>query len=210
MSEDRKGYHHGDLRRALLDAVLDMVADQGNAGEVTMREVARRAGVSHGAPYRHFEDKDEILTAVAVEGFERLSRALHAARNGVKDDEERFVETGLAYLRFARTQRGYMGVMLSPEVAKGRSPELQSAANDTFQALKDLAADAGVTDAAEARRLGTVAWSFVLGLAILTSGKQVPASVGATPEELAVLGMRNLFHAFRASAATKPKPRPCR
>jgi AcrR family transcriptional regulator len=204
MDQDRKAYHHGDLRRALLDAVLDMVAEQGDAGEVTMREVARRAGVSHGAPYRHFEDKDEILTAVAVEGFERLSRALHAARDGVEDDEERFVETGLAYLRFARTQRGYMGVMLSPDVAKGRSAELQRAANDTFQAIKDLAADAGITDAAEARRLGTVAWSFVLGLAILTSRKQVPASVRATPDELAVVGMRNLFKAFRACAPTQP------
>lgn len=203
MGQDRTSYHHGDLRRALLDTVLDMVAEQGQTGDVTMREVARRAGVSHGAPYRHFEDKDELLMAVAVEGFECLSRALRAARSGIENDEERFIETGLAYLRFAKTQRGYMGVMLSPEVAKGRSPMLQRAANDTFQVLKELGADAGVTDAAKARQLGTVAWSFVLGLANLASRKQVPASVGATSEELAALGMRNLFRSFRAGAQTQ-------
>ena len=69
-----KQYHHGALRQALVDMVLTMVAERGDAAELTLREVARRVGVSHNAPYRHFEDKDALLAAVATEGFHLLSR----------------------------------------------------------------------------------------------------------------------------------------
>src|SRR5689334_9318570 len=91
-------YHHGDLRRALLDGVLELVAERGHAAGITLREVARRVGVSHSAPYRHFEDKEALLAALASEGFTKLSSALSEARRDVRDDEERFVLTGLAYL----------------------------------------------------------------------------------------------------------------
>lgn len=193
-------YHHGDLRRALLDTVLAMVAERGDATEVTLREVARRAGVSHNAPYRHFPDKDSLLAAVATEGFELLSEALRAARANVDDDEERFVKTGLAYLGFTRKHRGYLAVMHAPGLPKGRTPELQKAANDTFQILKEVAFDATDVDVVEARRLGTIAWSLLYGLAVLTGNHQVPPSVNATPERLVELGVRNLFRGFRGSA----------
>ena len=192
-------YHHGDLRRALVDTVLAMVAERGDATEVTLREVARRAGVSHNAPYRHFPDKASLLAAVATEGFELLSAALRAARADVEDDEERFVQTGLAYLGFTRRHPGYLAVMHQPGLPKGRTPELQKAANDTFQILKDVAFDATDVDVVEARRLGTVAWSLLYGLAVLTGNQQVPPSVSASPERLVELGVRNLFRGFRAS-----------
>lgn len=193
----RATYHHGDLRRALMDVTIAMVEERGDAGDVSLREVARRAGVSHNAPYRHFEDQEALLAAVAVEGFEMLSRALRAARSEAADPEERFVATALAYLRFAKAHRGHMGVMHGSGLPKSRTKELQHAANDAFQVLKELAADAGVEDVVEQRRLGTIAWSFVHGLATLTGHGQVPPSVGATPQSLAALGARTLFRSFR-------------
>lgn len=201
MPQKPRRYHHGDLPRALLDALLQLVTERGSAGEVTLRQVAQRAGVSHNAPYRHFADKGELLAAVATEGFTALSRALASARAEVADDEERFIRTGMAYLRFTQEHRGHAAVMFGPEVRKNRTPELQQAANETFRLLKALTTDAGITELMDARRLGTVAWSFLHGLAVLTTNQQVPASVQATPDVIATLGLRQLFASFRAAAA---------
>lgn len=200
MARKRGTYHHGDLRRALLDAALAIVTEHGGTGAVTLREIARRAGVSHSAPYRHFKDKGAILAAIAAEGFAELAHGLRAARVGVEPPEQRFVETGRAYLRFVHANPGLITVMFGPELTKNRTPELQRLANEAFQVLKDLAIDAGVVELGEARRLGTVAWSFLHGLSILTTQKQVPPSVGAAPEDLATLGLRQLFASFRESA----------
>lgn len=191
----RRPYHHGDLRRTLLDATIALVADAGGTGEVTLREAARRAGVSHAAPYRHFSDKGQLLAAVAAEGFDDLTRQLRAARGAARDDEERFVRTGLAYLRFAEERPGHMRVMF--ELPKSTTAALQKAANETFQVLKELAGDAGVTHLETSRRLGTIVWSFVHGLCVLSGRGQVPPSVGASREELAELGLRHLFRSFR-------------
>ncbi|HEU0035478.1 MAG TPA: TetR/AcrR family transcriptional regulator [Kofleriaceae bacterium] len=196
MPRRRESYHHGDLRRALIDAALALIARQGGTGEVTLRAAARRAGVSHNAPYRHFADKGALLAAVAVEGFAELSRVLATAREGVDDPEQRFVATGLAYLRFVHERRSHIAVMFGTEIAKSRTPELQQAANDTFQVIKELAHDAGVTNVATARRLGIEVWAFVHGLGTLTRDGQVPASVWASPEQLAASGLRHLFRAF--------------
>lgn len=196
MRKRRDSYHHGDLRRAILDAALEIVTEQGGAAAVTLREAARRVGVSHNAPYRHFEDRGAILAALAEEGFTALARALREARADVTDAEERFVATGLAYLAFTRARPGHVGVMFAPELVKGRTRALQAAANDAFQVLKELALDAGVGDPAEARRLGTIVWAFLHGLAGLAARKQIPPSVGAAPDELAALGLRRLFRSF--------------
>jgi AcrR family transcriptional regulator len=200
MRKETKNYHHGDLPRALLDAVVELVAERGSAAEVTLRQVARRAAVSHNAPYRHFADKGAILAAVATEGFADLAHVLRSARVGVADDEERFIRTGIAYLRFTQERPGHTAVMFGPEIRKSRTRELQQAANESFQLVKALAVDAGIADLLETRRLGAVAWSFLHGLAVLTANNQVPPSVQATPDALATLGLRQLFHAFRAAA----------
>ena len=211
MKKEPKPYHHGDLRHALLEAVLAHVEEFGGAGQLTLRETARRANVSHSAPYRHFPDRQAILASVAAEGFAKLSGALREARAGVADNEERFIRTGLAYLRFARDRRGYLAVMFGPEVAKNHTPELQQSANDAFTVLQEMAADARAVDGAQARRLGTVIWSFVHGLATLTGQGQVPSSVNETPDGLATLGLRCLFWSFESRRSRTPiatkKPR---
>lgn len=199
----RRAYHHGDLRRALIVATLECVVETGSTFAVSLRAAARRVGVSHNAPSRHFEDKGALLAAIAEEGFVLLARALQSAREGTADTESRFLSTGHAYLRFATEFPGYMLVMHSPELEKARTPALQRAANDAFQFLKAQANDAGIDDLAEARRVGTVIWSFLYGLATLTTRNQVARSVASTPEALATLGLQHLFRSLRASATAR-------
>ncbi len=105
----RVPYHHGDLRRALLDTALDAIGEQGPAA-VSLRDVARRAGVSHAAPTHHFRDKTGLLTAIAAEGWSLLADALSesAARSGS------FGELGVAYVLFATSHPAHFAVMRSP------------------------------------------------------------------------------------------------
>src|SRR5262245_23788463 len=103
-------YHHGDLRRALLDAALEILAEGGAAG-LTLREVARRAGVTHAAPYRHFEDKAALLAAVAEEGFRAVYAEMLARSERVKDPVERLYQIGAAYVLFAVTHPAHFRVM---------------------------------------------------------------------------------------------------
>src|ERR1700742_3336599 len=96
------GYHHGNLKEALIDAALDLIAQKGTAG-FTFAEAARSAGVSPAAPYRHFRDRDELLASVALRGFEQFDAALARAWNGGKPEVfQAFERVGKAYLDFAR------------------------------------------------------------------------------------------------------------
>src|SRR5271156_5798210 len=97
----RRGtYHHGDLKRALTEAALALVAEKGPKG-FTLTEAARRAGVSAAAPYRHFADKAQLLAAVATEGFIQLHAALSTAGDGAADARIRVIDQGRAYVRWA-------------------------------------------------------------------------------------------------------------
>src|SRR4051812_6811216 len=112
-------YHHGDLRRALVDAALEMVAEHGPAA-LSLREVARRAGVSHAAPTHHFRNKAGLLTAIAADGYRLLARALEEA--GAKAGREEragkestpFREQGVAYVVFATEHPAHFAVMRAP------------------------------------------------------------------------------------------------
>ncbi len=92
-----ESYHHGNLRQALLDAAR-AIAEEGNLEQLTLREVARRAGVSHAAPYHHFKDKAAIMTALALESDARLEAAMRAAMKGVKTPEARLNAIGVTYV----------------------------------------------------------------------------------------------------------------
>src|SRR5262249_52270729 len=99
--EKKRGrYHHGDLRRALLDAALGMLAREGGTA-LTLREVARRAGVTHAAPYRHFTDKQALLAAVAEEGFRMLSSEMASSAREATDPRQALQAIGTSYVRFA-------------------------------------------------------------------------------------------------------------
>jgi AcrR family transcriptional regulator len=110
-------YHHGDLRNALVEAALRLIAEHG-AQALTLRAAARAAGVSPAAPYRHFADKEALLAAVAEDGFEKLSRRMRAAARGASDAAARLLAIGEAYVAFARAHSAHFHVMFGPAVTR--------------------------------------------------------------------------------------------
>ena len=113
-SPPRKPYHHGDLRRGLIDAAIQL-AEEGGAGAVSVREAARRAGVSPGAPFRHFESRDALMTAVAEEAQRRFRAEIDAAlaEAPAGDPLARFRKLGLAYLRWAMRNPAHFEIISS-------------------------------------------------------------------------------------------------
>ena len=118
-TEQRDTYHHGDLKRALTEAALGLVKEKGPKG-FTLREVARRAGVSAAAPYRHFSDKAQLLAAVATQGFIQLHEALSAAAAETADLTRQVLDMGRAYARWAVTHPDYYQVMFGAETGQER------------------------------------------------------------------------------------------
>src|SRR5918996_5208054 len=115
-------YHHGDLRRALLDTALEAVGEQGPAA-LSLRDVARRAGVSHAAPTHHFRDKTALLTTLAAEGWSLLADSLRVAAAAGGD----FAELGVAYVVFATSHPAHFAVMRAPGLARADDPDLEAA-----------------------------------------------------------------------------------
>jgi AcrR family transcriptional regulator len=140
--EDRegpRGYHHGNLKEALLRAALELIAQKGPAG-FTFAEAARWAGVSPAAPYRHFRDRDELLASVALRGFEKFEAVLARAWDDGRPDV--FValdRLGKAYLEFARTEPAYYSAMFEAGIPLATNPELREAGERAFAVLRGAA-----------------------------------------------------------------------
>ena len=140
--EDRegpRGYHHGNLKEALLRAALELIAQKGPAG-FTFAEAARWAGVSPAAPYRHFRDRDELLASVALRGFEKFETVLARAwDNGRPDVFVALDRLGKAYLEFARTEPAYYSAMFEAGIPLATNPELREAGERAFAVLRGAA-----------------------------------------------------------------------
>jgi len=135
-SGERKGYHHGNLREALIRAALNLIGEKGPAG-FTFADAARAAGVSSAAPYRHFRDRDALLADVAKRGFELFAAALERAWNdGKPNPYVAFEAVGRAYLAFARKEPAHYSAMFEAGVPHDSTPELQKAADDAFGVLR--------------------------------------------------------------------------
>ncbi|NES14367.1 MULTISPECIES: TetR/AcrR family transcriptional regulator [Micromonospora] len=177
-----RSYHHGDLRRALLAAAADAMAESGPAA-LSLRDLARRAGVSHAAPAHHFGDKAGLLTALATQGFELLGEALRAAGDDLR-------ESGVAYVGFAVRHRAHFEVMFRPDLYRADDPDLVAARERAGELLRS-----GV-----ARHTGRepdvdslAAWSIVHGFATLWLAGALPARVGPDPEAAARTVIGRLF-----------------
>ena len=132
----RRGYHHGNLREALIAAALDLIARKGPAG-FTFADAARSAGVSPAAPYRHFRDRDALLADVARRGFELFAARLdHAWNDGKPEPFAAFEALGRAYLAFARDEPAYYSAMFEAGVALDEDPALRAVTDRAFAVLR--------------------------------------------------------------------------
>jgi AcrR family transcriptional regulator len=165
----RAGYHHGSLRRALLDAALTLIDRDGPEG-FTLRGAAREAGVTSGAPYHHFPDKEALIAALAEEGFARLGSAIEAAGAGLAEPAARAHEMAVAYVRFAAAHPTHFRVMMGRDAGRAmKNPALAKAARSAYEVMRDaVVADAeSKADAALREELVLGSWSLVHGLAFL-------------------------------------------
>lgn len=203
----KAGYHHGDLRRALLDAALEQVREEG-AAALSLREVARRAGVTHAAPYRHFASKEALVAAVAEEGFRTMRETLVGALDPAAGPGENLGRIGVAYVRFAVGHPSHFRVMYGTGQGDPASfPEMEEAGRGAFDVLVTTV-EAGVR-AGELRdepipSLSLAAWSIVHGLASLLVEGKLPPDTGR-PEDLARVVTGMLIRGLAAEAEPKPR-----
>jgi len=180
MPPDRP-YHHGHLRSAILAAAVDALTESGPA-RLSLRDLARRAGVSHAAPAHHFGDKAGVLTAVAAEGYNLLADALTATQERAGD----FLEVGVAYVRFAIDHRAHFEVMFRPDLYHPDDPALAAARRRAGDALYS-----GVGSVSATKRgldiplAGVSAWCLVHGFATLWLNHALPAGLGNDPQAAA-------------------------
>lgn len=164
-----RSYHHGDLRRALLDAALPLVQTHGVQG-FTLRDAARAAGVSHNAPYRHFASREQLLVALALHGQETLLELLQSRLATASSPRARLDRLGASYLEFAHTHESLFRVMFSSEVYRNRSAELAATQDRTFQFFRTelhRAEASGLIRPGHADRGAFAGWSALHGAALL-------------------------------------------
>jgi len=182
-------YHHGALRAAVLAAAVEVISESGPAA-VSMRDLARRAGVSHAAPAHHFGDKAGLLTALAADGFELLADALERAGS----DGGSFLEVGVAYVGFAVDHRAHFEVMYRPDLYHQDDPAVVAARQRGARALYGGAGTLP-TEVAGADTLvtGVAAWSLVHGFATLWLNGNLPPDLGPDARTAATTVARVLF-----------------
>lgn len=187
-------YHHGDLKRALLDTAMQMLAEAGG-WQFTLREVARRAGVSHAAPYKHFADKASLLAELALIGFDSLREALQRAQEAVPGDiEAEFAEMAKAYLDFGTGNAALYRLMFGAEVASATRFHLDSRALGAFEIVIEVlerGQSAGLFRKSPVRGQAAACWAQMHGLTMLTlDGLLLPEKVGADAAEAALETLR--------------------
>lgn len=184
-----RGYHHGNLKEALLRAALELIAQKGPAG-FTFAEAARWAGVSPAAPYRHFRDREELMASVALRGFEQFEAALSRAWDGGRPDVLAALDRlGKAYLAFARAQPAYYSAMFEAGIPPSASPELRDAGERAFAVLREaaekLSAQMPQRSRPPALMVALHIWAMAHGTASLFGrGDAAHRALPMSPEEL--------------------------
>lgn len=172
----KPSYHRGNLKQELLDAAVGLIAETG-VQAFTLREVARRAAVSHNAPYRHFEGKDDLIAAVATQGFERLTESMLQSMSKATDAEERFDLCGRGYLQFALRWPQHIQVMFDLPGPKNVSASYKEAWDRAFQTLLACVValqTEGKLPPGDPNPFAILAWSTVHGFAKLTIAGRLP------------------------------------
>jgi AcrR family transcriptional regulator len=191
-------YHHGNLRSALLEAAERTVRERG-VQALSLRELAREVGVSHGAPRRHFADRQALLDALTESGFERLGSELRCAAEGAGDEfEVRLRATATAYIRFATRDPALLELMFA---AKHREqlPRLHEAMERAFSVMLELIEQGqaeGLLEPGDPERVGLVVFASIQGIAALITGGMV------SPDQLDELTADAIGYFLRGSRTT--------
>lgn len=203
---DRRGYHHGNLKEALVEAARRFIAERGLGG-FTLSDAAKLVGVTPAALYRHFSGRDALVAEVAERGFDELTRRLAWALRGSGTPLERFTRMGEAYLAFAEQEPGFYAAMFSPKPgdgeasgpswAKGKPPEGEKASGSAFdflvQALSETFPE-GFKDV-DKRFIAIEVWALSHGIATLDAAGQLPRGPGLPDKyELLRAGVLALVH----------------
>jgi AcrR family transcriptional regulator len=192
--DGRRGYHHGNLREALVRAALELIAQKGPYG-FTFADAARAAGVSSAAPYRHFRDREALVADVARRGFALFEVRLETAWNdGRPDPYTAFENVGRAYLAFAREEPAYYSAMFEAGVAQEGDAELQHAADSAFAVLR-RATDALIARLPPEKRppalmVALHVWALAHGIgSLFARGDSGRRPLPMAPEELLEAGV---------------------
>src|SRR6516225_773387 len=205
---EKRPYHHGDLRQALVRSALEILSEAG-VGGLSLRAAARRAQVSAMAPYRHFADKEALLAAVAKYGFRELAARLTAATATAADPRAGLAALGVAYVLFACDEPSLFKLMFGPTIEKKSAhPGLDEAGWACFNALRQAVAMAGFVDGETALNdVSLACWSLVHGLSgLVVDGRLVDKGAGP-PEAIATRLTSLLIGALAALADAKPSRR---
>lgn len=207
MPSTRASYHHGALREALLSASLQLIEAEG-IGAVSLRRVAREAGVSPGAPYHHFPDRASLLAALSAQGYQLLAGELAAARDAASTPVQALTSLLRAYVTFAQRHPAYFRIMFRPELSEPQKHPDAKAAEEAAEAILDeTVADcvrAGVIPAHQADALALAAWSLGHGLASLWLDGELQYSYD-NPETMTA-DVTALLETLLATSHTRPEP----
>ncbi|MDL5054611.1 TetR/AcrR family transcriptional regulator [Oscillatoria laete-virens NRMC-F 0139] len=178
--ETENRYHHGDLKNALIDGALQMLAEDGVRG-LSLRKVARHIGVSHNAPYQHFADKEALIAALAERGFRQLDEAIQqgVTSMGEADPVARLVKAGMCYVEFMSTHAEYHEVMFGSFPHRDY-PSLAEQALASFNHLVRLVEDgqaAGVFRDGDPREIAAILWAAVHGLSAIFASQKMPPQI---------------------------------
>lgn len=188
-------YHHGNLRSALLAAAERTVRERG-VEDLSLRQLARETGVSHGAPRRHFPDRQALLDALAETGFERLGAELQAAADRAGDEfQPRLEATATAYIRFATANPALLDLMFASK-HRATEPSLHEAMERAFSVMMDLIVQGqtiGWLQPGDPERVGLVLFSTIQGIAALLTAGMI------TPDQLSGLTTDAIAHFLRGS-----------
>ncbi len=211
-----RGYHHGNLKEALLEAALDLIAKKGPAG-FTFADAARLAGVSPAAPYRHFRDREELLSSIAQRGFEQFEAVLGAAwDDGRPDTVTAFERVGKAYLAFARNEPAFYSAMFESGVPVDVNPTLMAASERAFNIIRAAAERlAALTPPGIARppalMMALHIWSMAHGVASLFGrGDAARRKLPMSPEDLLEAGVLIYLRGLGFTTDRKPSGEPAK
>jgi AcrR family transcriptional regulator len=193
LKKNEKNYHHGQLKASLIQIATDMLAE-GGVETLSLREVAKRAGVSHNAPYQHFKDKDALVAAIVEEGFRKLGEAVDDAVDDLDEPQAKLIAAGQSYVSFMLEHPSYLSVMFSafPHTIY---PELSKTAIGTLERLIQIVVEGqarGVFVEGDAAEIAGAVWMMVHGLSSVTLAQKLPVMGERTPVELAGVYIRML------------------